>query len=712
MYPTLKDGDVVLVERCETDHLKIGDIVYFTSGIKHIAHRIIRIFQQDGVTFFQAQGDKNTHPDKPFQQDDFRGRIIARKRGNQFSPLTGFRSRIQSFTILHFRRCILPCNNARVRLCTLHQNIPMHFSHFVRNMRMISVKAKKPFLHNAIISVLQGLAPFLLIICIKSLVDVLSKTPGSGQTFWSTPEFLLPATAAVFLLSGLLTSINGYFFEKLSFAITSHTFQLLHQKHAALDLAHYEDPTQQDKIHRAIQEASFRPVKITNDLLTLLRSLASVSIMIVLFLDIKWYLVLLLLAAIIPGIFVRLRYARKRYHLKETQSAKERERAYFNRILTGFAFAREMRLFRFSDLFLKRFRHDERQLHTEKQTIQKSEMWADIAAQIYSVLLIFASLFIVVWLMGKGLLTIGAVVMFFFVFQRGYSVLGESFRSLTSLVEDSIFLNDLADFLELPVGDKTSGETKPEPLQKGLRVENLSFRYENSTRDALKNIHLDIPAGKTVALIGANGSGKTTLVKLLCGFYTPQEGRILYDDIPFQDLEMEAFRKQISAIFQDFAIYNLSARENIGLGDISKPFDLEKAKKAAREAGIDEALERLPQGYETMLGNLFKGGEELSIGQWQKIAIARALYRDSPILFMDEPSSALDVNSEKQMLDSLQTMAKNKTVILISHRLSTVQWADLIYVLDKGEVIESGNHESLMQKEGTYFQMYRTGKDY
>jgi ATP-binding cassette subfamily B protein len=247
-------------------------------------------------------------------------------------------------------------------------------------------------------------------------------------------------------------------------------------------------------------------------------------------------------------------------------------------------------------------------------------------------------------------------------------------------------------------------------LQKGITVENLRFRYETSKRDALSQVNLHIPAGKTVAFVGANGSGKTTLIKLLSGFYSPQEGSIRYDDVDVRDLDKQDLRRHITAVFQDFALYNITAHENISLGNIEVPFNLEKAKEAASAAGIAELFERLPLGYETLLGTLFKSGEELSIGQWQKIAIARAFYRDSPILFMDEPSSALDVDSEKQLLGSLRTLAKNKTVVIISHRLSTVQWADILYVLDRGSVVESGSHDELMAKQGKYYAMYLTSK--
>ena len=219
-----------------------------------------------------------------------------------------------------------------------------------------------------------------------------------------------------------------------------------------------------------------------------------------------------------------------------------------------------------------------------------------------------------------------------------------------------------------------------------------------------------IPAGKTTAVVGANGSGKTTLVKLLCGFYEPKEGKIYYDKENLSVIDKSSLLKNITAVFQDFALYNLTAQENIALGDTDHPFNREKAIEAAKAAGIFDLFERLPNGFETLLGSLFKNGEEMSIGQWQKIAISRAFYRDSPILFMDEPSSAMDVNSEKQLLQSLHELAKNKTVLIISHRLTTVEWADVIYVLEQGQVAEYGTHKELMAKKSLYYSMYKSNR--
>ena len=281
-----------------------------------------------------------------------------------------------------------------------------------------------------------------------------------------------------------------------------------------------------------------------------------------------------------------------------------------------------------------------------------------------------------------------------------------------SLFEDNIFFADFISFIRIPT--YTVNEEKKYAnfeLHKGISIENVSFQYPSSSRLALYDITMNIPVGKTIALVGANGSGKSTLVKLLCGFYEPTKGSILFDEKILHKENKAEFRKEITAVFQDFALYNMTAAENIWLGKSSDPIDYNKIKHSGKNAGIDESIEKLPLAYQNMIGNFFEKGEELSIGQWQKMAIARAFYRNSNIVIMDEPSSALDAATEIQLIESLRNLAKNKTVLIISHRFSTIQWVDNIYVLDNGTIIESGSHDDLITKKGKYFDMYSLQKN-
>ena len=709
MYPTLRTGDKGVVQKWDANDIRIGDIVVFKANNKLVAHRLVDVYYREGIRIFVAKGDKNNHTDEPFESSALVGKITSFQRKKRILRMDSTGMKLRKFTALHFSKIAIPFYDFSLRLKNQFSNLSSRFKSIQENVKVISKNSGKIFSINALISILQGVVPFLIIICIKSLIDQLTSANANDPRHHVFFMFLLIITALCFLLSGLLSEISSYYSEKLSQSVTRQIYEKLHGKHTSLDLANYENPSKQDKIHRAVQEASYRPLKMLNELLTGIKSIASSLFLVGLFISIRWYLMLILLIAIIPGIVVRLKYSKKLYNLKESQSTKEREMYYFNRILTGFPFAKELKLFGFSGFFKKRFTAVQSSLFEEKISLRKSQLRLGIFAQVFAVVLIFVSLGFISVLKMNGEISIGTVVLFFFAFQRGYSVLNDFFQSITRILEDNTFLKDFIDFLNLPTRSKAaSANDIPFSLQKEIRFENVSFRYESSKRDALKSVNITIPAGKTVAFVGANGSGKTTMVKLLCGFYEPDEGKILFDEQNANLIGQNRICENITAVFQDFALYNIAAAQNIGLGNSLVPLDLERAKMASQAAGIDSVIEQLPDGYNTLLGNQFKGGEELSIGQWQKMAIARAFYRDSPLILMDEPSSALDANSELQIIDSLKKLSTNKTAVIISHRLSTVQWADLIYFFKEGEVVEFGNHTELMKLKGNYFSLFQS----
>jgi ATP-binding cassette, subfamily B, bacterial len=713
MYPVLCDNDQGFVKTVNVSTLRKGDIVVFAQNGKFLAHRLVGIRQDQKGIVFTAKGDNNRFSDKPFGKDALKGVITTYFRDGKPRNLNSFYQRLYRFNSLNLPDAAFFCRRIRFRITTRFRHGKSRVQSFCKNFRRILSTSEKVFFWNAVLAFLQGIVPFLLIVCIKVLVDLLTnpslRQQGAlGQQEW----WWLLLTALLFLSGGALTTIGNFCTDKLNDRISRHTFKLLHDKHSRLCLSDYEQSGQQDAMHRAAQEAGFRPVKMASETLSLIRSGASLAVMFLLFLQLRWYLVLILLAAVLPGAWIRLRYAGHRYRLKQAQNLRERRMFYFSRILTGEAFAKELRLFRFANRFSDRFETMEKELYTEKQKLLRSETKADLFTQLFAVVLIFTSLVLVITMMFSGHLSIGSVVLFLFVFQRGYSVLGETFRSVTRLTEDNVFLNDFIRFLDMPESDENGSGKQPEVLRNAIRVEHVCFRYADSNREALEDISLTVPAGKTIAIVGPNGSGKSTLMKLLCGFYPPSDGCIYYDDDPLQDLDKESLRGRITAVFQDYALYNLSASENIALGDIRRTFDPERVRIAAENADIANILEHLPDGYETLLGHLFNSGEDLSIGQWQKIAIARAFYRDAPLLFLDEPSSALDAVSERQILETLRKLGRDKTVVLISHRLSSVQWADRIFVLDRGKLVEEGNHESLMALKGVYYSLYQANQTF
>jgi len=716
MYPFLKNGDIVTFSKCKAAELKIGDVVIFKSSAKWIAHRLIKTGTQAGKIILITKGDTCKHKDPPFTEDDLVGKVIVFSRNGNEKSLENSNSKRKGLIIARFYRILTPFYLIRFRLMLLLQKSATVLNEIVKSVLFICSNSRRLTYINLVISIVQGILPFMIIYLVKGLIDSItninSYPAGYREDAFRTLLLIITATGLAFLASSILSIFGGEYKERLSQSISRYIYSLLHQKHISLDMAYTEDASQQDKIHRAVQEAGFRPVKIVTEGLMVVQSLVSWLFIAVMLLTIHWAVFLLIVIAVLPGIWVRFRFAGKLYRLNKSNSPKERKAYYYNRIITGMPFAKEVRLFGTGGFFTNRFDEIQDDLHHEKNQVLHKRAIVEVIAQTFAVLITFLSFGLVSFMAIRGLLSTGTVVLFFLIFQRGFTVLKELFQSVVGIYEDHVFLRDFFDFLQLPSLRKLPGTSKiMGTLKKGIFIENMSFHYPASQRNALESVSIEIPAGKTVALVGANGSGKSTLVKLLCGFYTPSSGRILFDDVDISTISPEEIRKQITAVFQDFALYNMTAKENIALGDIMSPIDNAKVEQAARNANIDEILKQLPGGYDNMLGTLFEHGEELSIGQWQKIAIARAFYRNLPVLFMDEPSSALDAETELNLLQNLKSLAKEKTVIIISHRFSTIKWADIIYVLENGKVAEYGSHEQLVKNRKQYHTMYELNRN-
>lgn len=308
----------------------------------------------------------------------------------------------------------------------------------------------------------------------------------------------------------------------------------------------------------------------------------------------------------------------------------------------------------------------------------------------------------------NGAITLGAMTMYLVLFRQGQSAVAAILTAVSGMYEDNLYLSNLYEYLEQPIperrGDAMHG---PEP-ERGLEFQHVSFSYPGSTQKALHDISMQIRPGESLALVGENGSGKTTLIKLLTRLYDPSEGRILLDGLDLQEWDVEALRQRIGVIFQDFGRYQFSVGENIGAGDVRHIDDAERWQKAATTGMAAPFIEDMPEGYETQLGRWFKGGRELSGGQWQKIALSRAFMRsDADILVLDEPTAAMDASSEAAVFDHFQAASGNKMTILISHRFSTVRAAAQIIVIHQGEILERGNHESLLAEDGQYAHLFK-----
>ena len=560
--------------------------------------------------------------------------------------------------------------------------------------------------------ILQGLMSLLSIYLTKVIVDVVTASLTISDKKVAFAHVLsticvVGIVALIGIFSNTLASLISQIQDQI---IVDYVFPIIHAKSIEIDLEYYENPQYHDIFYRAQQQASSRLAQILNRLASFFQNivfLLGVSSLLIL---VNWNIALILFASIVPRILVRLKYMGYMHAWQYRQTATLRQINYYGEMLTSNVYAKEIRLYNLGSLFSHRFMNFRKLLRKEFIGLVTKNSIADLVTQTSFTIATFVCYAFIAYQTVEGKLTLGSLVMYSQAFQLGYNALWQLLSNLSNFYEDNLYLSNLYEFLDLK--PKILEPTHPQPIpplqQKGIQFHNVSFQYPTSNRQGLTNISLNIPPGKIVALVGENGAGKTTLIKLLCRLYDPTEGTITFEGQDLRSFAISDLRRQIGVIFQDYAKYHLTAQENIWLGNIDLPPGDRRITEAARQSGADEVITGLPDNYETILGSWFETGEELSIGQWQKIALARAFLRNAQILILDEPSSSLDAKAEEEIFQKFRQLIQGQTAILISHRLSTVKMSDHIYFLENGKIIENGTHQELMQLGGHYAHLFET----
>jgi len=561
---------------------------------------------------------------------------------------------------------------------------------------------------NIVMSVLRSIFPLMLIWLLKVVVDDITQAVKAGPMA-SDMNMLWPVLAVVIIwfLDEASSDFSNYVRKKQAFKLEIYMYGLLHAKAIKLDLINFERPEYFDCLSRASREAPWRPNSILNNLVSMLRGLLSLLLMAGLILTLHWTLAVLLLVANIPGIWLRLYYADILYNFQRTQTPEARKSAYFNWLLTGDRPSRELRLFGLGNYFISLFKKSFLKQKEEEINIIRRRTVIELISNLFKASALLITLLFIARQTINGKLSLGQMAMFLLAFRQGMMYVKDLFGAMAGLYEDGLFIGDTFEFLNLKES-VTAAEpiVAPSPLKKNIVVENLSFTYPGNNFTTISNVSFEIKKGEIIALVGPNGAGKSTLVRLLCRLYDPDSGNVKYDGNDIRNIDPQEYRKLFSVVFQDFMLYNLSAGDNIRMGNIDEINPESGIKSSAESTGVHELINNLPNGYDTVIGNLFDDSRELSWGEWQKIALARALFRDAPVLILDEPSSALDADTEYDIFSRFREIVKGRTSILISHRFTNVSLADRIIVLDKGSIAETGTHDELMKRGGIYFTMF------
>jgi ATP-binding cassette subfamily B protein len=561
------------------------------------------------------------------------------------------------------------------------------------------------------LTIVQGVLPAASIWITKLIVDAVAQGVGgqdSGSLFRHV-ALLIALAGGVALAAMLLRSAQTLVDETLGQVVSDHVTDLIHARSVAVDLEYYENPRYHDALYRAQQEAPYRPASIVKNLTATGQSLVSLMTMVALLLTLHWLVGLVVLVAAVPAAVVRLHFSGKMYLWKRRRTEMERRSYYVHWLLTDSGHAKEVRSFALGPLLRGQYTRFRDQLRRESLGLAKHRSLAELMAGAAAVIATFGAFAYIAWRAVEGAITVGMMVLYYQAFQTSLNSLQSVLRGFAALYEDSLFLSDYDEFMSLEshVLSPPKPRPLPSPMRVGLAFENVSFDYPDTARTALKDMSLTIRPGEVTALVGPNGSGKTTLVKLLCRLYDPSAGRITLDGINLRDFDLLDLRRELSIMFQDVAQYQFTARENISLGDVDIKATEPDIETAARDAGAHQTILGLRNGYDTVLGKWFEGGEDLSAGEWQKLALARCFLRKAQVLVLDEPAGALDPQAEWEVFQRVRELACDRAVLVISHRLSRVRNADHIYVFDQGHVVESGKHDDLLAMGGEYARMYR-----
>ncbi|MCB0148695.1 MAG: ABC transporter ATP-binding protein/permease [Caldilinea sp.] len=579
-----------------------------------------------------------------------------------------------------------------------------------RALRLVWDAAPLWTLASTAILVVQGVLPVVTVYLTRNVVNALVAIVQSN----GDPAVLAPAVTTVALMglvmltNGVLGSINGYIRAALSERVRDQMHGLIHVKALSLDMQFFESPTYYDQLQRASIDAIDRPMGLLDSISRLLQNTITLVAMAGVLLTFAWWLPIVLMLGTLPALWVALRSTVAFHRWRLSNTINERRLIYYNRALIHDEAAPEIRLFDLGGHFTEAYNTLRHRLRDERLRLVRNQTLGQIGAVLAGLLAMAASLLWIAWQALQGLYNLGDMAMLFQAMAQGQQLMQSLLNGMGEIYRNLLFLDDLFTFLALEPTTRDPDEpaATPGPLHVGVELKNITFQYPYSDRVALSNFNLAIPAGQIVAIVGENGAGKSTLLKLLCRFYDPQAGSITWDGVDLRALRQQELRRQISVLFQNPMPYHESVAANIGFGDIGRRPGLAEIEEAARGAGAHVVIDKLPEGYETVLGKWF-GYTQLSTGEWQRLALARAFVRQAALVILDEPTSAMDSWAENEWMGRFRDLVEGRTAVIITHRFTTAMQADIIHVMHEGQIVESGTHADLVRQGGRYAGSWR-----